>query len=83
MFCHCASLKELNLSNFIINIETDMRAMFYGCSSLIELTIPQFNTSNVNQIYYMFSFCPNELIMKVKTRFRNIREEAFKCIYKI
>lgn len=34
---------------------TNMRIMFYGCSSLI--TIPQLDTSNVTNMYLMFSGC--------------------------
>ena len=32
MFYECSLLKELNLSNFYINNETNMTDMFYGCS---------------------------------------------------
>ena len=32
IFYECFSLKELNLSNFQINNETNMTDMFYGCS---------------------------------------------------
>ena len=36
---------------------TDMRYMFWGCSSLKELDIKNFDTTNVSNMKYMFSEC--------------------------
>ena len=47
---HFKNLKTLNLSNFNTSNITDMRAMFYGCSSLEELDLSNFNTSNVTKM---------------------------------
>ena len=77
MFYGCSSLKELNLNSFNTNNVTDMDYMFHGCSSLKELNLNNFNTNNVSNMHEMFSGCPNDLIMKIKTRYKNIKEEAF------
>ena len=77
MFCKCLSLKELNLKNFNTNNVTDMSRMFFGCSSLKELNLNNFNTNNVTNMIGMFSGCSNELVMKIKTQYKNIKEEAF------
>ena len=78
MFYGCSSLKELNLNNFnTINVK-DMVNMFSGCSSLKELNLGNFNTNNAYSISGMFSGCSNELIMKIKAQYKNIKEEAFK-----
>ena len=34
-----------------------MSYMYYGCSSLKELNISNFNTNNVINMSYMFSYC--------------------------
>ena len=78
MFSECSSLKELNLNNFNTNNVTDMSYMFRGCSSLKELNINNFNTFNVTDMRWMFSRCLNELKLKIKSQFKNFKEEAFK-----
>ena len=78
MFSDCSSLKELHLNNFnTINV-IDMSGMFCGASSLKELNLNNFNTNNVTDMYGMFSECLNELKLKIKTQFKNFKEEAFK-----
>ena len=77
MFSGCSSLKELNLNNFnTINV-TNMSGMFDRCSSLKELNLNNFNTNNVTYMGSMFSGCSNELKMKIKMQYKNIKEEAF------
>ena len=51
MFDGCSKLKELNISNFIINDETKVNNMFFGCS--------------------------DNLKIKIKEQFKNLKEEAF------
>ena len=51
--------------------------MFYGCSSLKELNLINFNTNNVTDMSGMFSRCLNELKLKIKSQFKNFKEEAF------
>ena len=77
MFMRCSSLEELNLKNFNTNNVTNMRFMFYGCSSLKELNLDNFNTDKVTSMFLMFNGCSNELIMKVKAKYHNIKKEAF------
>ena len=54
-----------------------MDGMFSGCSALKELNLDNFNTNNVTSMVDMFFECSDELIMKIKTRYKNIKQEAF------
>ena len=54
-----------------------MSGIFYRCLSLKELNLNNFNTNNVISMRYMFYGCSDELIMKIKTQYKNIKEEAF------
>ena len=78
MFRGCSSLERLNLNNFNTNDVTDMRYKFDGCSSLKELNLNNFNTNNVAYMYGMFGGCLDELKLKIKSQFKNFKEEAFK-----
>ena len=55
-----------------------MNGMFHGCSSLKELNLNNFNTNNVTKMYGMFRGCLDELKLKIKSQFKNFKEEAFK-----
>ena len=77
MFFGCSSLTELKINYFdTINVK-DMHGMFCGCSSLKELNLDNFNTNNVADMRYMFKGCSNQLLMKIKTLYKNIKEKAF------
>ena len=55
--------------------------MFSRCSSLKELNLNNFNTNNVTDMNRMFYGCSNDLIMKIKTQYKNIKEnEEIKII---
>ena len=54
-----------------------MEGMFYGCSSLKELNLSNFNTNNVTDMYKMFHGCSEQLKNKIKSEYKNIKEEAF------
>lgn len=70
-FANCTTLTSTTLwfsglenLNSIIGIEnlntanvTDMRSMFYGCSSLTSLDVSNFNTANVTNMACMFYDC--------------------------
>ena len=77
MFYGCSSLKELNLSNFNTNNVTNMEYMFWGCSSLEELNLSNFNTNNVTDMEYMFYRCSDQFKNKIRSEYKNIKEEAF------
>ena len=46
-------------------------------SSLKELNFINFNLDKENDKRYMFGGCSNELIIKIKNHYKNIKEEAF------
>ena len=77
MFYGCSFLKELNLSNFNTNNVNNMKGMFWGCSALKLLNLNNFNTNNVTDMSYMFGGCLDELKLKIKSQFKNFKEEAF------
>ena len=54
-----------------------MDYMFYGCSSLKELNLSNFNTNNVGNMFYMFSRCSEQLKLKIKSQYENLKEMAF------
>ena len=81
MFSGCSSLNELNVSNFNTNNVTNMYGMFYACSSLKELNLNNFNTNNVTNKLFMFYGCLDELKLKIKSQFKNLKEEAFEVIF--
>ena len=51
-----------------------MRGMFYGCSSLTNINLSNFNTNNVNDMSYMFYVCSS---------LTNINLSNFNIIYVI
>ena len=54
-----------------------MKCMFSGYSSLKELNISNFNTNNVTDMEYMFSGCSDQFKNKIRSEYKNIKEEAF------
>ena len=46
-----------NISNLKTDNVTDMKYMFYQCSSLTDLDVSNFNTANVTNMHYMFGAC--------------------------
>ena len=78
MFWGCSSLKELNLNSFNTNQVTNMNAMFSGCSSLDELNLDNFNTNNVTDMNFMFFGCSDELKLKIKSKYKIFKKQAFK-----
>ena len=65
------------LKKFSRNNINSMNGMFFRCLSLKELNLNNFNTNNVTYMDSMFYGCSNELIIKIKTEYKNIKEEAF------
>ena len=51
--------------------------MFFLCSSLKELNLNNFNTNNVTNMLGIFDGCLDELKIKIKSQFKNFKEEAF------
>ena len=51
--------------------------MFYGCSSLKELNLNNFNTNNVTNMRFMFEGCSDDLKMKIRSENKNLKDKAF------
>ena len=51
--------------------------MFSGCSSLKELNLNNFNTNNVTNMYGMFFGCSGQFHNKIRSEYKNIKEETF------
>ena len=49
-----------------------MEGMFYGCSSLKELNLSNFNTNKVIHMEDMFSECSEQLKNKIKSEYKNL-----------
>ena len=77
LFSWCKCIESINFKKFYRNNITDMSYMFYGCSSLKELNLNNFNTNNVTNMSYMFYGCSDDLIRKIKSENKNIKDEAF------
>ena len=54
-----------------------MSGLFYNCSSLKELNLNNFNTINVTFMDDMFYGCSEELKNKIRSQYKNLRNEAF------
>ena len=54
-----------------------MIGVSFGCSSLKELNLNNFNINNVTNIFGMFSVCSDEIKLKIKSQFKVFEEEAF------
>ena len=54
LFENCASLKELDVSNFDTNNAIDISGLFLDCSLIEFLDISNFNTYNVKNMSHLF-----------------------------
>ena len=77
LFFYCKCIESIEFKKFCRNNVTDMSCMFYGCSSLKELNLNNFNTNNVTDMSWMFRGCLDELKLKIKSQFKNFKEEDF------
>ena len=77
MFYKCISLEKLNFSNFKSDKIINMKYMFFACSSLEELNLCNFSFNNKSNVRSMFFGCSDELKMKIKDQYKNIKKEAF------
>ena len=81
LFYYCDCIESIKFKKFYRNNITDMSGMFSRCSSLKELNLNNFNTNNVTNMRGMFSGCLDELKLKIKSQFKNFKEEAFDDYY--
>ena len=51
--------------------------MFYGCSSLKEINLSNFNTDKATYMGYMFFGCSEEFQMKIKSQYKNVNMKVF------
>ena len=54
-----------------------MRYMFYLWTSLKELNLSNFNINNVTDMRCMFHGCSVQFQNKIRTQYKDIKEEAF------
>ena len=54
-----------------------MGSMFSSCSSLKELNLANFNINNVTNMGGMFYGCSDQFHNKIRSEYKNIKEEAF------
>ena len=78
MFSRCSGLRMLNVSNFNTNNVTDMSYMFFNCLRLQDLNLDNFNTNNVTDMSNMFEYCTDEFQKKIKSKYNNLKDEAFR-----
>ena len=57
MFYGCASLSQLDVSNWNTSNVTNMAYMFAGCNAITYLDVSNFDTSKVTNMDYMFEKC--------------------------
>lgn len=58
---------SLDVTGFNTQNVTNMRYMFYGCSSLTGLNVSGFNTANVTDMRYLFSNCSGLTILDLSS----------------
>ena len=51
--------------------------MFTGCSSLKELNLSNFNTNNLTNMEYMSFGCPDELKLKIHSKYKIFQDMTF------
>ena len=69
--------KKLNISNFNTVNVINMSGMFNCCSSLNEINISYFDIKNTTDMVGMFYRCSNEFKKKIRSKFKNINNDAF------
>ena len=77
LFYYCKCIEYINFKKFYRNNINNMGYMFYGCSSLRELNLSNFNTNNVTNMRGMFCGCSDQFHNKIRSEYKNIKEEAF------
>ena len=77
MFCMCELLTNINFgNNFDTSKTTKMFTMFGGCKSLETLDLRTFNIENVENLYNIFSECPNMKLIMVSSEKWNIKSSC-------
>ena len=51
--------------------------MFARCTSLEKLELGKFKTNEESNMINMFLNCSNELKLKIKKKYKNLKKEAF------
>ena len=77
MFYECSSLNNLNIK-FNVEYETNLSFMFYGCSSLINLDISNFKINENTNTESMFAKCSEELKQYLKSKYKYLKDDAFR-----
>ena len=56
-FYNCYKLKSIDLSNFNLNLVTNLEYMFDSCSSLETIKLPEHKINNVENFFHIFNNC--------------------------
>ena len=81
MFVNCTLLKNIKISNFNTKNVNNMNSMFWCCKSIKNLDLSNFDTNKVRDMQYMFDGCQKGLIKKIRKKYKNFKEEAFKKLF--
>ena len=69
--------KKFDLSNFRTDNVTNMSSLFFGCHSLEDVNLPNFENYKKIDMLSMFSKCSQELKNKIRAENKNISLGAF------
>ena len=58
-----------------------MAGMFADCTSLMKIILPNFNTDKIINMSYMFGNCSDDLKIRIKNKYNNIKDKAFEVEY--
>ena len=77
MFQDCCFIINISVKNFDTSNVKEMSCMFCKCRSIKNLDLSNFNTNKVENMQAMFLDCKDGLIKKIRTKYKNFKEEVF------
>ena len=75
---HLKENENIEIIKIIIDCQIkSFENLFKNCTCIKYIYFKKFCRNNINNMGYMFNGCSNELINKIKSDYKNIKEEAF------